>query len=114
MQCSFIHLNHFDMDEGGVQTYLSEAGVQTYLPSNSTSSESWIVLGQKLPKAEIVFFSQTIILYLIILTSVINLSIGNESEMWLILLSTSLGAILPNPTLKMSKKPNRIIEKIDN
>lgn len=70
----------------------------------SRMSDNWVLLGRVFPKAEIVFFSQIIILYIIIITCIINLSLGNGSEMWLILLSTSIGAILPNPKLKSVTK----------
>lgn len=93
---------HFEMEDRYVQT--------TYVHSPSRTSESWVLLGTKLPKAEIVFFSQIIILYIVIITCIVNLSIGNESEMWLILLSTSLGAILPNPDLKFSSTRARSVD----
>jgi len=80
------------MDEHTVQTPM--------VTSLSQSSDSWVILGRKLPRGEIVFFCQMIILFTVILTCIINLSLGRESEMWLILLSTSLGAVLPNPDLK--------------
>lgn len=88
------------MENRHVQTTLHNAP--------STASDSWVFLGTKLPKSEIVFFSQIIILYIVIITCIVNLSIGNESEMWLILLSTSLGAILPNPDLKLTTKQKSV------
>lgn len=87
---------------------MEEQGAQTYLPSVSQTSQAWVFWGRRLPKAEIVFFSQIIILYIVIITCIINLSIGSQADMWLILLSTSLGAILPNPNLKISKKERDI------
>jgi len=80
------------MDDHAVQTAM--------LSTPSQSSDSWVILGHRLPRGEIVFFCQMIILFTVILTCIINLSLGRESEMWLILLSTSLGAVLPNPDLK--------------
>jgi len=84
------------MDEHTVQTPM--------LSTSSRSSDSWVILGRRLPRGEIVFFCQMIILFTVILTCIINLSLGRESEMWLILLSTSLGAVLPNPDLKRVTK----------
>jgi hypothetical protein len=66
----------------------------------SRNSEKWVLGGKILPRSEIVFFCQMVILFIVIVTSIINLSLGAQSELWLILLSTSLGAILPNPNLK--------------
>jgi hypothetical protein len=67
----------------------------------SRNSEKWVLGGKVLPRGEIVFFCQMVILFIVIVTSIINLSLGAQSELWLILLSTSLGAILPNPNLKV-------------
>jgi hypothetical protein len=66
----------------------------------SHSSEKWVLGGRVLPRSEIVFFCQMVIIFIVIVTSIINLSLGAQSELWLILLSTSLGAILPNPNMK--------------
>ena len=88
------------MEDQAVQTNMSHSPAH----SLSMQSDAWVLLGTKLPKAEIVFFSQIIMLYIVIITCIVNLSMGNESEMWLILLSTSLGAILPNPDLKLHTK----------
>ena len=70
----------------------------------SVTSERWDVLGSRLPKSEIVYFSQMIVVYTIILTSIINLSLKNgNSELWIALLSSAIGYALPNPNLKKSK-----------
>lgn len=62
---------------------------------------TWKVFGKKMPKSEIVFFSQIIILYIVIITCIVNLSVGNgESNLWTALLSSSIGYILPNPSVK--------------
>ena len=69
--------------------------------TRSISHESWILFGKKIAKAETVFFSQIIVIYIIIFTCVINLSLGNEnSNLWTALLSSSLGYLLPNPKIK--------------
>ena len=70
------------------------------LSQDSVTSDNWVVLGKVLPKAEVVYFCQMIVLFTVILTAIINLSLVNSSETWLILLSTSLGAVLPSPKLK--------------
>lgn len=68
---------------------------------NSTT-EKWTLLGNKIPKAEIVYFCQMIIIYTIIITSIVNLSIKNgPSELWISLLSSAVGYVLPNPKLKV-------------
>ena len=80
--------------------------------SNSSSATSqWNMLGSKVPKTEIVYFSQIFILLVIILACILNLSVpalrsaenGAPIELWIILLSTCMGCILPTPKLKSSK-----------
>ena len=66
-----------------------------------TQSDKWHFLGTRVPKTEIVYFCQMIIVYIIIITSVVNLSIQNgSSELWISLLSSCIGYALPNPKLK--------------
>ena len=58
---------------------------------DSRVRDKWCICGRAVPRSEIVFLSQTITIFIIVLASVINLSLGHNSEVWLILLSTSLG-----------------------
>ena len=69
--------------------------------SRSRSNESWTLLGKKVAKTETVFFSQIIIIYIVVITCIVNLSLekGN-SNLWTALLSSSLGYLLPNPKIK--------------
>lgn len=61
-------------------------------------------MGNKIPKSEIVYFCQMIVVYIIIITSIVNLSLKNgSSELWISLLSSAIGYILPNPSLKTEK-----------
>ena len=47
------------------------------------------------------FLSQTIILYIVIITSLINLSLQNgDQNLWISFLSASIGYLLPNPSIK--------------
>ena len=71
---------------------------------DNSSEASWYIFGKRVPKVEAVFFTQIIILYIVIITCIVNLSIKNgDSNLWTALLSSSLGYILPNPTIKQSK-----------
>ena len=59
--------------------------------------ENWF--GQ--PKETFVYLFQVILLYIVIITCIINLSIGNcNSELWTALLSSCLGYMLPNPSMR--------------
>ena len=60
----------------------------------------WSICGEVVPRDEVVFFAQTIILYVVIVVCLVNLSIGTENHSIFVgLLSSSLGYMLPNPTL---------------
>ena len=66
-----------------------------------SNNQQWHLCGCGVPKSEIVFFGQIIILYTVILTSIYNLTKGNgDSNLWTALLSSSLGYLLPQPTIK--------------
>ena len=64
------------------------------------NGDSWHVLGRKMPKGEIVYFCQMFIVFIIIVTSIVNLSLKTgSSELWIALLSSASGYALPSPTL---------------
>ena len=66
-----------------------------------STSQQWHICGQGVPKSEIVFFCQVVILYTVILTSIYNLTKENSNtNLWTALLSSSLGYLLPHPTIK--------------
>ena len=55
-------------------------------------------------KSALTYYSQIVVIYAIIATSIIHLSLQSpDKELWLVLLSSSLGYILPAPTLKIPK-----------
>jgi hypothetical protein len=62
---------------------------------------NWKVFGRRVPKSELVFFSQVIILYAVVCMCLFNLTTGRgDSNLWSALLSGSLGYLLPNPKIK--------------
>lgn len=70
------------------------------------SQRSWFMFGTRVPRSEIVFFCQVIIVYTVIVTSIYNLTTGHkDGQLWTALLSSSLGYLLPNPTIKNRKPP---------
>ncbi len=65
------------------------------------NEERWHLLGTRVPREEIVYFCQMIIVYIIIIASITNLSLQNGStELWISLLSSCIGYALPNPKMK--------------
>ena len=68
---------------------------------NEPDSTPWHIFGTACPKEEIVFLCQVVVLYTVILISIYNLTTGRgDSNLWTALLSSSLGYLLPNPTLR--------------
>lgn len=71
---------------------------------SGVSQNQWRMFGYRFPKAECVFFAQTLILYTVIITSLINLTLGTEpNAVWCTLLSSCLGYMLPNPSIKKAQ-----------
>lgn len=71
-------------------------------PPASVHSE-WPLFGTRLPKSEIQYFSQVLFIFLVAVTSILNLTIYKDpssAQFWTALLSSSVGYILPNPSLK--------------
>ena len=65
------------------------------------NSTPWHLFGTECPKEEIVFLCQVVIFYTVIVISIYNLTVGDgDSNLWTFLLSSSLGYLLPNPTLR--------------
>jgi len=70
-----------------------------------SSIRQWQLFGKTVPKNEVIFICQVVILYIIILTCIVNLSLGNgDSNLWTALLSSSLGIMLPAPTLSRRRR----------
>ena len=63
--------------------------------------DGWHIFGTECPKEEIMFLCQVIILYTVIVVSIYNLTVAHDDPtLWTALLSSSLGYLLPNPSLK--------------
>lgn len=68
--------------------------------SNHSNGGHWRLLGARFPKSEVVFFVQVVLLYAVVITSLINISLGDTQELWVVLLTSCLGYLMPNPSLK--------------
>lgn len=63
---------------------------------------------KKQPKSAAVFFSQIIIIYIVVITSIINLSVQDCTKpgvcnLWIVMLSSAMGYLLPNPSMRIHK-----------
>lgn len=72
--------------------------------------DSWRLCGYGFDKSQVVYFTQIILIYIIILTCILNLSLKNgDSNLWTALLSSCIGYVLPSPKLKDNKKMDDVI-----
>lgn len=72
------------------------------LEEESSASTQWTICSEKIPKGEIVFFAQVLLVYIVTLTCIINLTLGNDpKELWVSLLASCIGYILPAPNLQV-------------
>ena len=84
-----------------MSTFVSVDLMEASETHSSSDHQQWNLCGQGVPKSEIVFFCQIIILYTVILVSIYNLTREQgDSNLWTALLSSSLGYLLPHHTIK--------------
>jgi hypothetical protein len=80
---------------------------------SSVSNASWVICGHPIPKNECIFLltylCQVLVVYIVITASIYNLSVGHDQDkvLWTALLSSCLGYILPNPSLKKVTLPSK-------
>lgn len=67
---------------------------------SGSPQQVWNVLGKKLPQNEVVYFTQVLLVYVVVIACIVNLTRGSgDSNLWTCLLSSCLGYLLPNPKL---------------
>ena len=70
------------------------------LPIDSVSTR-WNCFGYKFPRREVVYFSQIVIIYIVILFCLVNLTFNvGASNIWVALLGSCLGYLLPQPSME--------------
>ena len=75
--------------------------------SGETSPRRWTLCGKSdIPKKEIIFFSQVILIYVVVVGCIINLSLdtGCCSTVWASMLSGCLGYLLPSPSFRKKRR----------
>ncbi len=72
----------------GIPEHIQPVGPRDTLGIDNISEEhsqrsQWYLFGQKFPRNEIVFFIQVILVYIVVITSVVNLSMGSDDgKIW--------------------------------
>ena len=60
----------------------------------------WKLCGSKCPEREFIFIAQTLLVYIVTIASIANLTYGtSQSDLWVCLLSSSIGYMLPAPSI---------------
>ena len=81
-----------------------EDTVEDIVEDTGSTSKRWVLFGNSCPKAEIVFFCQVAVLYTVIVVSIYNLTKTDaNSNLWTALLSSCLGYLFPNPSMKRDR-----------
>ena len=72
--------------------------------SHITSVSHWKMFGEKVPRAEIVYFAQLFMCVALIITCVFMLALHDPNkEYWMVVLSSLVGYIMPSPQLQKEK-----------
>lgn len=70
----------------------------------SNNSQTWNIFNRKFPKEEIVFFTQVLLIYFVVITCIVNLAIDRGNNLvWSNLLSACVGYMIPSPNIKKDK-----------
>ena len=82
-----------------------DLGVHEFVyDENNQERKPWSLCGKPIPRSEIVFFSQLVVILMVISFCIFKLSTSSSNDqdkpVWIALLASALGAILPNPSLK--------------
>ena len=76
---------------------------------------NWRICNKEIPKSEIIYFTQVLLIYIVVLACVINLSFRDcDQPLWSSLLSGSLGYLLPAPAIKRKSIRNQDIDLVDS
>ena len=83
-----------------VEEEAEEGGEEVPIRREKRKSALWNFFGRRVPKTEIVFICQMLLVFVVVCVSLYNLTLENKPDkLWVVLLSSSIGYALPNPTL---------------
>ena len=71
------------------------------MEEGGSNSSGWKVCSKTVPKSQFVFLFQVVLIYIVVITSIVNLTIDKgEPKLWTALLCGNIGYLLPNPKPK--------------
>ena len=75
--------------------------ILSVMENGNGGGRTWCCSGSRVPKAEIVYLCQVLLILSIVLASSYNLSNQQgDRQLWVALLSNCMGYLLPNPSIK--------------
>ncbi len=80
-------------------------------PVSSSRDVWWNTACGKLPKEEIVYFCQVVVIFGVVIACIVNLSLGStdKDSLWASLLSASVGYLLPSPKIRKHIKDESLL-----
>ena len=104
------------MDSAQEETVIGEPFIVQQRKSQRPTSQQrplsqrlWDIFGHRVPRSEIVFFCQTFIIYVVVVTSLVNITLQNGPlNLWIALLASGLGYLLPHPSLDKSQRYHNV------
>ena len=67
----------------------------------NVDARTWCCSGSRVPKSEIVYFCQGFLILCVVIASIYNLTNQQgDQQLWVALLSSCMGYLLPNPSIK--------------
>lgn len=75
---------------------------------------TWDCCARPVPRAEVVYACQVAIVFIVVVAAVVNLSIRDtlHSELWVALLSSVIGIILPAPKIQKNVRDTSELESV--
>jgi len=84
-----------------------ENEVEVRCKTQRSTSNKWTFFNNKLPKSEVIYFSQVILIYIVSIACVVNLSIAQGNlHIWSNILCACIGYMIPAPRIKKLKNNN--------
>lgn len=91
-------------DHRGIRSSFLQSGQSGERPP----SQIWNVFGQRCSRSFCVFIGQIILIYVVVCLSLYNLTVGNSpTNLWIALLASGVGYILPAPSLPSPSSSSR-------
>ena len=98
--------NVHSIDTGGARLGIAERIGLSRKPlevSSVANSESWTIFGRKTQRSKLEWVAQVLVLYILIITCLVNITLNNGNrELWSTLLGSSIGYLLPSPRMKVA------------